>query len=74
MKKREPIAVPAGTPVDTQMGVNLLEAAGLTALSFPLAEDPRQQTAFQIFCYKLIKAVCQIINFDTPPLKVSQNG
>ena len=48
MKKREPIAVLAGTPVDTQMGVNLLEAAGLTALSFPLAEDPRQQTAFQI--------------------------
>lgn len=44
----EPIAVLAGTPVDTQMGVDVLARAGLSGLAFPLAEDPRQQTAFQI--------------------------
>lgn len=44
----EPIAVLAGTPVDTQMGVDCLTASGLLADAYPLAEDPRQQTAFQI--------------------------
>ena len=44
----EQIAVLAGTPVDTQMGVDCLEKAGLTGLAFPLASDPRRQTAFQI--------------------------
>jgi len=44
----EPIAVLAGTPVDTQMGVDLLIAAGLNALAFPLSSDPRQQNLFQI--------------------------
>ena len=44
----EPIAVLAGTPVDTQMGIDLLHAAGLTALACPLSENPRQQNLFQI--------------------------
>ena len=44
----EQIAVLAGTPVDTQMGVECLAKAGLTALAFPMASDPRRQTAFQI--------------------------
>ena len=44
----EQIAVLAGTPVDTQMGVDCLAKAGLNGLALPLASDPRQQTAFQI--------------------------
>ena len=44
----EEIAVLAGTPVDTQMGVECLAKAGMTALAFPMASDPRRQTAFQI--------------------------
>ena len=44
----EQIAVLAGTPVDTQMGADCLARAGLSGLAFPLASDPRQQTAFQI--------------------------
>ena len=48
MTAHEPIAVLAGTPVDTQMGVDLLTTARLNTLAFPLAQDPRQQTAFQI--------------------------
>ena len=42
------IAVLAGTPVDTQMGVDCLARAGLAGLAFPMASDPRRQTAFQI--------------------------
>ena len=48
MTYTEPIAVLAGTPVDTQMGVDLLISAGLSALAFPLSTDPRQQNLFQI--------------------------
>ena len=44
----EQIAVLAGTPVDTQMGVEYLAKAGLTGLAFPMASDARRQTAFQI--------------------------
>ena len=44
----EQIAVLAGTPVDTQMGVECLAKAGMTALAFPMASDPRRQTAFQL--------------------------
>ena len=44
----ELIAVLAGTPGDTRMGVDCLTGAGLSGAAFPLAEGPRQQTAFQI--------------------------
>lgn len=44
----EPIAVLAGTPVDTRMGVDVLFAAGVTGAPFPLSANPREQTAFQI--------------------------
>ena len=43
----DPIAVLAGTPVDTRMGVDCLTGRGLSGLSFPLSKDPREQTAFQ---------------------------
>lgn len=42
------VAVLAGTPVDTQMGMDVLARAGRSALPFALAENPRAQTAFQI--------------------------
>lgn len=44
----QPIAVLAGTPVDTRMGVEFLEQRGHAALAFPISRDPREQTAFQI--------------------------
>ena len=47
LKMTHPIAVLAGTPVDTQMGVDVLTEAGLSGTAFPLSADPRQQTAFQ---------------------------
>lgn len=42
------IIVMAGTPVDTQMGMDCLSAHGLTGLFCPVSENPNQQTAFQI--------------------------
>ena len=48
MEQRSPIAVLAGTPVDTEMGAALVAGTGRRPRSFPLAEDPRSQTAFQI--------------------------
>lgn len=42
------IAVLAGTPVDTQMGVEYLRTHGLAALACPVAADPVAQTAFQL--------------------------
>lgn len=48
MQESDWTAVLAGTPVDSDMGVRVLEAHGLTGRAFPLAEDPWQQTAFQL--------------------------
>ena len=42
-----PIAVLAGTPVDTRMGVDCLADRGLQGMAFPLSAEPRAQTAFQ---------------------------
>lgn len=43
-----PIAVMAGTPVDTQMGVDILEALHLPCIAFPISANPREQTIFQV--------------------------
>lgn len=44
----KPIAVLAGTPVDTQMGIAFLKQAGRTGVAFPISSDPVTQTQFQI--------------------------
>lgn len=42
------IAVVAGTPVDTQMGVDLIKSKGAEAAGFPVSQTPEEQTAFQV--------------------------
>lgn len=42
------IAVIAGTPVDTQMGVDLLKSRGAEGIGFPVSRTPEEQTAFQV--------------------------
>lgn len=42
------IAVIAGTPVDTRMGVDLMRTKGAEALGFPVSRTPEEQTAFQV--------------------------
>lgn len=43
------VGVFAGTKVDTQMGVDLLESRGFETLGYPLAENPVEQTKLQYF-------------------------
>ena len=44
----KPVAVLAGTPVDTQMGADVLRAHGLEPRSFPVSRHPLEQAAFQV--------------------------
>ena len=43
-----PVAVLAGTPVDTQMGADVLAAHGLKAVNCPVSRHPLEQAAFQV--------------------------
>ena len=42
------VAVIAGTPVDTQMGVELLRGRGVPARGYPVSPTPEEQTRFQV--------------------------
>lgn len=44
----KPVAVLAGTPVDTQMGAEVLRAHGLEPLNCPVSRHPLEQAAFQV--------------------------
>ncbi len=44
----KPVAVLAGTPVDTKMGAEVLECRGITPIPFPVSADPMEQTIFQV--------------------------
>ena len=43
-----PVIVMAGTPVDTQMGMDCLAAQGVEGVFCSISKDPVEQTAFQI--------------------------
>lgn len=43
-----PVAVLAGTPVDTKMGADVLTAHGIVPLMYPVSSDPREQNYFQV--------------------------
>ena len=45
---QNPVAVFAGTPVDTQMGADVLTAHGIVPLMYPVSHDPIEQTIFQV--------------------------
>ena len=44
----KPVAVLAGTPVDTEMGAAVLRRHGIEAGSFPVSRFPLEQAAFQV--------------------------
>ncbi len=46
MKDR--VGVMAGTPIDTQMGVDLLRTNGIEAVGYPLSENPKEQSRLQL--------------------------
>ena len=43
-----PVAVLAGTPVDTEMGAEVLRRHGLEPLCCPVSRTPPEQAAFQV--------------------------
>ena len=43
-----PVAVLAGTPVDTEMGAEVLRKTGLKPLNCPVSRHPLEQAAFQV--------------------------
>ena len=47
-KQTKPVAVLAGTPVDTQMGADVLSAHGITPMVFPVSRYPQEQAYFQV--------------------------
>ena len=48
MRIEKPVAVLAGTPVDTEMGAAVLWAHGIEALNCPVSRFPLEQAAFQV--------------------------
>ncbi len=52
MEKGKYILSMAGTPVDSEMGVQCLKSRGITALPCPVSSDPTEQTEFQILPYE----------------------
>ena len=44
----KPVAVLAGTPVDTQMGADVLSAHGIASMVFPVSRYPQEQAYFQV--------------------------
>lgn len=48
MNKEVRIAVIAGTPVDTQMGVDFLQEKGICASRYPVNHSPVEQVAFDV--------------------------
>lgn len=47
-KPMKPVAVLAGTPVDTEMGAAVLRAHGIEAVNCPVSRYPLEQAAFQV--------------------------
>ena len=47
-KTKKPVAVLAGTPVDTGMGADVLKTHGIRPMPYPVSRDPVEQACFQV--------------------------
>jgi len=57
------VAVIAGTPVDTQMGVEFLNSKGIASLGYPVSTCPKEQSKIQILSpFELTNKISNIIN------------
>ena len=60
--KNKRVAVIAGTPVDTKMGIDFLASKGLSASGYPVSLTPEEQSALQILSpIKLTEEVRNIL-------------
>ncbi|NLY45125.1 MAG: Asp/Glu racemase [Tissierella sp.] len=58
----ERIGVIAGTPMDTQMGVDFLEGKGINAIGYSVSNNPKEQSRLQLLSKdKLYNIVIQIV-------------
>lgn len=55
--KDKKIAIIAGTPVDTQMGVDFFKEKGLLAQGFPISASPEEQSLLQILSHSELNEV-----------------
>lgn len=56
------VGVIAGTPVDTQMGIDFLRGKGIRAIGYPVSKDAKEQSRFQLLSKdKLHKEVVKIV-------------
>lgn len=51
------VGVFAGTSVDTQMGVDLLNKRGIETLSFPISKNPQEQTKMQYYSKEKLEEI-----------------
>jgi len=57
------VAVIAGTPVDTEMGIEFLASKGIKALGYPVSSCPKEQSKIQILSpFELTNKISNIIN------------
>lgn len=56
------IGVIAGTPVDTEMGVELLEKSGIKSIGYPVSKNPKEQSRLQLLSKEILyKKIVNII-------------
>lgn len=51
------IAVFAGTPRDTQMGIDVLKESGFESLAYPFSKNPEEQTKLQYYSKEELEAI-----------------
>ena len=73
---KEKIACIAGTPVDTEMGVELLRENGYEAYAFPSSKTPTEETFFQMSTYEVKCSLVDVLiaerfidEYSTPDLE-----
>ena len=73
---KEKIACIAGTPVDTEMGVELLKQNGYEAYAFPSSKTPTEETFFQMSTYEVKCSLVDVLiaerfidEYSTPDLE-----
>ena len=54
------LAVFAGTPRDTQMGIDVLKESGFESLAYPFSKNPEEQTKLQYYSKEELEAISDL--------------
>ncbi len=58
------VAVTAGTPVDTELGCDLVKNSGFEVLSYPVAKSPKEQDKLQFLDKEILEKKVEVIIDD----------